>query len=529
MKSDKNIAQYLVNKLENEGVEYVFGYPGEQVLPIYEALRNSKIKHVLVRHEQAAAHAADCYARITGKYGVCIATAGPGAMNLVMGVATAYKDNVPLIVITGDVEKDDVNSDCFQQMDLNGVFKPITIKSYYSCTPEKLENNLEEVFNYKKSGVTGPFHINIPKDVQNKSMNIHHRTINKKKIDEVTESSISDTIKCIDESTKPLIIVGSGIIYAGCIDELKAFVEKTGIPMTTTFTARGIISEYDQINLGLVGTRGTKQANYAAQHADLILALGCRLSERTLRHVNTDNIIQVNTNKQHNRAKKFYNCNVKEFLETINAEKLVPKDDKWIHRIKSQGEYPANEIIKTDKLHPEQVINTILSKENENITYIFDAGQSPTYFTTNSKAEKPGQLLFSGGFGPMGYALPASIGASFATDDVIIACPGDGAIQMTIEELATIHTYKLPVIIIVLDNNLLGIIKQWQDMQELPNYQVKLDNPDFVALAKSYGIDAEEISSIEELDNKLDAAIKAKMAKLFHIEIEDLPIPMPRD
>jgi acetolactate synthase-1/2/3 large subunit len=529
MKTDKNIAQYLVNKLEKEGVEYVFGYPGEQVLPIYEALRNSKIKHVLVKHEQAAAHAADCYARITGKYGVCIATAGPGAMNLVMGVATAYKDNVPLIVITGDVEKAQRESDCFQQMDINGVFKPITLKSYYSCTPEKLENNIEEVFNYKKSGINGPFHINIPKDVQNKPMNVHHRTIIKKKIGEVIESSLWDTIKDIDDSIKPLIIVGSGVIYAGCIDKLKRFIEKTHIPMATTFTARGIISEHDEMNLGLTGSRGTKQANYAASHADLILAFGCRLSDRTLKHVTTKNIIQINTNTEHNHANKFYNYNIKEFLEKINAKDLPEKDGKWLHRIKSQGEYPPNEIIETEGLHPEEVINTILSKQDENITYIFDAGQSPTYFTTNSKAQKSGQLLFSGGFGPMGYALPASIGASFATDDVIIACPGDGSIQMTIEELATINTYKLPVIIVVLDNNLLGIIKQWQDMQKLENYQVKLDNPDFVALSQAYNIDAEEITSIDQLSQKLDEAIENKKAKLLHVIIEDVPIPMPRE
>ena len=529
MKTDKNIAQYLVNKLEKEGVEYVFGYPGEQVLPIYEALRNSKIKHVLVRHEQAAAHAADCYARITGKYGVCIATAGPGAMNLVMGVSTAYKDNVPIIVITGDVEKSKRGSDSFQEMDINSVFKPITLKSYYSCTPEKLENNIEEVFNYKKSGINGPFHINIPKDVQNKPMNIHHRTITKKKIGEVIESSVLDTIKDVDDSIKPLIIAGSGVIYAGCIDQLKSFVEKTQIPLVTTFSARGIISEEEDMNLGMSGTRGTKQADYAAQHADLILALGTRLSDRTVKNITTKNIIQINTNTEHNHANKFYNYNIKEFLEKINEKELPKKNDKWLHRILSQGEYPPNNIIKTENLHPEEVIKTILSKQDENITFTIDAGQSPTYFITDSKVIKNGQLLFPGGFGPMGYALPAAIGASFATDDVIIASIGDGSIQMTIEELATINTYKLPIIIIVLDNNLLGIIKQWQDMQELPNYQVRLENPDFVNLAKSYNIDAEEISTIKELNNKLDEAIKAKKAKLFHVKIEDVPIPMPKN
>lgn len=528
MKTDKNIAEYIVSKLEKEGVRYVFGYPGEQVLPLYEALRKSKIKHILVRHEQAAVHAADCYARITGDYGVCIATAGPGAMNLVMGTSTAFKDNVPLIVLTGDVAKDDKGLDTFQDIDINGVFKPITVKSYYCDSPEKLENNLEEVFSYKKSGITGPFHLNIPKDVQNKAMNIDHRIITKNKIKHPLQISITDTIKHINESKKPLIIAGSGIIYAGAIDELNEFVEKTKIPVTTTFHARGIIPEQEDINLGITGIRATKQAKYATEHADLILALGTRLSDRTRSNIITDNIIQINTKEEHRQTETFYQNDVKEFLEILNRNKINKKDDKWHKRILSQGEYPKNKLHKTKYLNQEEVVQTILSKQDQNITYIFDAGQTPTYFTVYSKPQKNSQLVFPGGYGPMGYSIPASIGASFAREeDVIITCPGDGSSQMTLEELGVISTYKLPIVIVIIDNQLLGIIKQWQDMAGIPNYQVKLENPDFVQLAKAYNIEADEITTIEELSSKLDEAIKEKKPHLLHVRVDDQHIPLP--
>lgn len=526
--NNMSVAEYLIKKLEEEGVKYVFGLPGEQVLHIYEALRKSKIKHILVKHEQAAVHAADAYARITGEYGVCIATAGPGAMNMVMGVSTAYKDNVPLIVITGDVAKKDKGSDCFQDIDINGVFKPITLKSFYSNSPEKLMTNIEEVFNNKKCGINGPFHINIAKDVQNKILDVDHRIITKKKINTPLQLSILDTIKCIDESEKPLIIAGSGIIYADAINEFYEFVEKTQIPVTTTFTARGIISEEEDMNLGMTGIRSTKQAKYATEHADLIIALGTRLCDRTTTHITCDNIIQVNTNQEHKKVEQFYHNDVKKFLQLLNDKQIKQSNPKWHKRILSQGEYPKNKLTKTELLNQEEVVRTILSKQDENITFIYDAGQTPTYFTIDSKPQRHSQLLFPGGFGPMGYSIPASIGASFAREnDVIITCPGDGSAQMTIEELAVINTYKLPIIIVIIDNQLLGIIKQWQDMAEYPNYQVKLENPDFVRLAHAYNIDAEEVTTIQQLSDKLDMAIKNKKPYLIHLNVADQHIPLP--
>ncbi len=528
MKNDINTAQYLLKLLEQHGVDYVFGYPGEQVLPIYEALRESKIKHVLTRHEQAAIHAADSYARISGKCGVCLATAGPGAMNLVMGVSACYKDSVPVLILTGDVPTSVKGENTFQDLPLNDVFKPICFKSYNAYSPEKLENSINEAFMHFDEGITGPFHINIPKDIQSKPMNVHHKVIHTNIIKPIDESHIQDTVKRIEESEKPLIIAGYGLIFSGAINEFNEFVEKTDIPVTTTWNARGIIPESDEKNLGLTGNRGTTKANYAAEHADLIIALGTRLCERTVSHINTDNIIQVNTNKEHDYGKTFYHYNVKDFLKQMNENGFTKENSKWKNRIKSKDEIPSRKLEETDKLHPETVIQNILKHVDNDTTVVIDAGTIPTYFTTESTLEKSGQILFSGGLGPMGYAIPAAIGATYARhDDVIIAATGDGAIQMTIEELAVLNTYKLPIIVIIINNSKLGIIKQWQDMAGVPNYQVDLDNPDFIKIAEAYDIEADNITSIEELNEKLELAIKEKKPHLFNVEVADVPIPLP--
>ena len=528
LKNDRNTAEYLVKLLEDYGVDYVFGYPGEQVLPIYEALRKSGIKHVLTRHEQAAIHAADSYARISGKYGVCLATAGPGAMNLVMGVGACFKDSVPVLVLTGDVSTSIKGNNTFQDLPLNEIFKPICFKSYNAYSPEKLENSINEAFMYFADGVSGPVHINIPKDVQSKPMNVSHKVIHTKNIKSPRESDIEDTIKRIESSEKPLIIAGYGIIYADAMKEFDEFVEKTGIPVTTTWNARGIIPENDKRNLGLVGNRGNTRANYASEYADLIIALGSRLSERTTSHINTTNIIQVNTNKEHDYGATFYYNNVKEFLEEINKKELKAKDNKWKTRIQSKEEKNEYTPEKTEKLHPDTVVQNILKQCDENTTIVIDAGTIPTYFTMDTIVEKPGKILFSGGLGPMGYSIPAAIGATYARpDDVIIAATGDGAVQMTIEELAVLNTYKLPIIVIIFNNNLLGIIKQWQDMANIPKYQVDLENPDFIKLAEAYNIEADNITSIEELNEKLEKAMKEKKPHLFNIEVADVPIPLP--
>ena len=529
MENIENKAEYLIQTLEDNDVEYVFGYPGEQVLGIYEALRKSKIKHILMRHEQAAIHAADAYARVTGNYGVCLATAGPGAMNLTMGLAAAYKDSVPLIVLTGDVASDIKGQDAFQDIDINGVFNPITVKSYQCNSPEKLQNSIDEIFAYKEAGITGPFHINVSKNVQFMGRNVDHKIIKSRKIKQPQPSDINGIIKQINTSKRPLIIVGSGIIYADAIAQLNEFIDKTNIPITTTFHGRGIIPEDDPRNLGMIGNRGTKKSDMASENADLIIAMGCKLSERTTSTIKTDNIIQINTNKDHKRCEQFYQYNIKEVLIELNNKNVHKAPCEWIQKIAKVDENKQKTTCAdTEKLNPEVVIRNTIQKADENTTITLDAGTTTTYFTMYTKLSKHSQLLFPGGFGPMGYSIPASIGAAFATDDVIFAAVGDGAMQMTMEELAVISKYKLPIIIFLINNSYLGIIKQWQDMANYENYEVELDyNPDFLKIAEAYNIEADDIKSIDELNEKVEIAIKKRQPHIFKIDVENMHIPMP--
>ncbi len=524
-------SEKIVKKLEDEQVKYIFGYPGEQILSLYEQLRKSSIEHILVRHEQAAAHAADAYARITGKPGICISTAGPGAMNLVMGVSTAFKDNVPMIVITGDVPSNIKGLDRFQDIDINSVFKPITLKSYYADTPEKAVYAIYEAFNTFHNGITGPIHINIPKDVQNKLQDIEHKVINNQKIKEPSQSDINDIIKMINNAERPLIIAGSGIIYADAIDALNTFIEKTEIPLTTTYSARGIISEKSDNNLGLAGIRGTTKSNYATLNSDCIIALATRLSERTIQNIKTDNIIQINTKKESLNAKYEYQYNIKEVLERLNTEKIEKTKEDWINNIQKQENKTQKTLEDTTKIHPEKAIQIVLDMINhfDNITITNDAGSHSTYTTIDSILTKNSQILFSGGFGPMGYGIPASIGASFARrKDHIICILGDGDIQMTIEELATIKQYNIPVVIIIINNSKLGIIKQWQDMNNNKNYQIELDNPDFSKIATAYNINSKKVVSLDGFKEDLIQAIKSNKPYLFDVDVEYLPIPLAK-
>ncbi len=525
-----NTADFLVKFLEDNGVEYIFGLPGEQVLPLYEAIRKSSIEHVLVRHEQVAVGAADGYARCTGNYGVCIATAGPGALNMVMSTATAYKDNVPLIVITADVDSSIKGLDRFQDVDINGVFEPVTYKSYNINNEDAIVDALGDISSYRNSGISGVFHINMPKDVQNKKIDIHTKLEIKNYLPMPSESIVDSIIKLIEESERPLIIAGSGIIYSHAQDELKEFLDKTKIPLTTTFPARGIIPEDDPQNLGIIGIRSKEKSRYASENADLVIALATRLTDRTRAHIETSNIIQVNSLEEHKQVENFYNLDAKKLLEQLNRNKLPETNKTWLDKINSIQEDNTVTIPETRSgLHPRRVVDTILSYMDENTTITIDAGTTTTYFTIDSLLTKNSQVLFSGGFGPMGYSIPASIGVAFTrSDDVVFAATGDGSFQMTCQDLAVISTYQLPIIIFIINNQLLGIIKQWQDMNNMENYQVELDNPDFIKLAEAYDIEADNITSIEQLEEKLREAIDKRKPHLFNINVIDVPIPMPK-
>ncbi len=550
MKPEKiSCAKAIINILEQKDVEWIFGHPGEQILSLYDALRSSPINHVLVRHEQSAAHAADGYARASGKFGVCVATAGPGALNLVMGVATAYRDSIPILVITGDVPTKQRGQNTFQDIDLCSIFKPISRKTFYSSNVKEAISNLKKSIEMLKKGPSGPVHLNLPKDVLDEF--IDENIIFKLDIDfesRSLENSQSDLSKLkkvaesINSAKKPLIVAGAGLVWSGALNEIREFVNKNHIPLATTYHGRGILREDNDYCVGLIGNRGTPVGNYAGANCNLVLGLGCRFSERTLTGIgseeNNPQIIQVNMDPETLKGDINLQMDVKEFLNEIMkiSESLRPEDDphikSWLEELQVYSkDHPApydTEFFYSEvPLKPQQAIKEILDASDD-LTLVNDAGTHTTWVTLYKKVLRPFSLLFSGAFGPMGYGLPAAIGACFARpSESIVAIIGDGGFQMTIQELATVNQNNLPMIICIINNSSLGIIRQWQEMHHSGSYEVELENPDFVKLAQSYGIEAVRVESPGEVFKFVKKGIEMKKPFLIDISVKEENIPLP--
>lgn len=533
----------LVKILEYQDVKLIFGHPGEQILSFYDSLKNSSLKHVLVRHEQSAAHAADGYARASGKFGVCVATAGPGALNMVMGVATAYRDSIPLLVITGDVPTSQRGHDTFQDIDLCSVFQPVTLKSFYAHDPHEAVLNLEKAIKMIKNGPTGPIHLNMPKDVldgvikwDSNSLNAFYRN----KLVESDFSQINTALKLIKSANKPLIIAGAGLIWSGALKRLEEFLNISKMPVTTTYQGRGILREDDPLCLGMIGNRGTPTGNFAGRNCDLILGLGCRFSERTLTGIGTKTnkptIIQVNIDPQTLKGDINLQMDVKEFLKEILKYPSMFENNSslkswWneldIHLKTNPPPFETEFNYPEIPLKPQQAIKEILDA-SEDSTIVNDAGTHTTWVTLYKKVLRPFSLLFSGAFGPMGYGLPAAIGASFARpQESIVAIIGDGGFQMTIQELGTVKQNNLPLVICIINNNSLGIIRQWQEMYHSGTYQVELENPDFVKLAQAYGIPAIRVDSPEKVFDAVKKGVEHKKPFLIDISVKEENIPLP--
>ena len=603
-----NTAEALIKLLEEDGVKHIFGHPGEQILPFYKALKDSSIEHILTRHEQGAAHAADAYARSSGNYGLCVSTAGPGAMNLVMGVATAFKDSVPILVITGDNDYSKKDEDIFQNSPINSVFEDITIKSFHPSSGKSAIFNLIEALVMLHKYPKGPVHINLSKDILlevidlddvdlrgivdsfghdifnlvDSSLKIFDEEISSfddfydlvnifdnhfiyyggklvfiddfhSKFDSFSKNSMEDVdnninlaIEKVKLSRKPLVIVGNGIVWGKAIDKLSTLVSKTWMPIATTFHSKGIISESDKLNLGIVGLRGTSLANYAYENSDCILVLGARLSERTIAACDyadvKDKIIHVNIDEDCLKGNINLLMDASEFLDVLLKE-IESKDYKnnefilyndWINEIYSHYEELIVDGIDDVEdnyipLRPPYAINKIVNAFKGSY-FLSDAGTHTTWTTLLSKNDKFGKLLFSGGFGPMGYGLPASIGVAIAhPDDQIVLICGDGDIQMVIQELATIREYDLNVNVFIIDNSQLGIIRQWEEtVYDMDKYQIELANPDFAKLAEAYGIDSVKVESREDLDLAIDNAFNSSHAFLVDVCVCEENIPLPK-
>lgn len=508
-----NVSDKIVEILRDESVENVFGIPGEQIMPLYKALASSKINHVLTRHEQAAAHAADGYYRSSGKIGVCISTAAPGALNFTMALATAYKDSIPILVLTGDNELEYRGSDYFQSLPQFDIFKFITRNSYNPLNGTEAIYCLRAAIFELKNNPKGPIHINLSKDV------LLSEDFNDFDLCYLCEDDLSNITKAqdlIDRSERPLFILGGGAISQA--ENIKRIADEYDIPITTTFHAKGIIPDDDEKNLGFIYLRGTPRARYAYENSDCIIGLGIKASERTLPEV-PDNFIHVNINKDVLVGDYPIHGKVEDFLANIKFNKV-----DWMGEIlKIDDEVLIDGI--NDDLKPQAAINQILNRFEDNIL-VSDAGSHTTWTTLLKKSQKPGQLLFSGGMAPMGYGLPAAIGASIATGEKIIVINGDGDFQMNLQELATIRENNLDIVIFILNNSEFGIIRQWQEeFYDMDPYQIKLNNPNFMKLAAAYGIDCACVDNLDDLKLLLEKNLNGPFVVEVVVESENIPLP----
>ena len=508
-----NVADKIVEILESEGIVDVFGIPGEQIMPLYRALSESDINHVLTRHEQAAAHAADGYYRSSGKIGVCIATASPGALNFTMALATAYKDNIPILVITGDNELKYRGTDHFQTTPQFEIFKNITQDSYNPLNGTEAIYCLRAAIFALKNIPKGPIHINLSKDVL---LREDFEDFDLCYLCEDDLSNISKAQELIDESERPLLILGAGARSES--ENIRMMADRYEIPVTTTFHGRGIISEHDDINLGMVGIRATQRARYAFENSDCIIGLGIKASERTLPTL-PENFIHVNINRDVLIGDYPIHGKVSDFLSNIKFTKV-----NWLSEIlKIDNSIEIKGI--EDDLKPQAAINEIMKTFPDNII-VSDAGSHTTWTTLLKKSTGPGQILFSGGLAPMGYGLPAAIGSAIATGEKIILINGDGDFQMNLQEMATLKDEGCDVIIFILNNSEFGIIRQWQEMMYgMDPYEVKLNNPDFVKLSASYGIDAVRVDSLSDLKLLLSKKLSGPLLVEVIVESENIPLP----
>ncbi|MFH1347771.1 MAG: biosynthetic-type acetolactate synthase large subunit [Candidatus Margulisiibacteriota bacterium] len=527
-------AQALIESLKKEGVQVIFGYPGGTVLPIYDVLFGEKaIKHILTRHEQGAVHAADGYSRTTGKVGVCIATSGPGATNTITGIATAFMDSIPLVVITGQVATPLIGRDSFQEADVTGITQPITKHNYLVKKAEDIPIVVKEAFHIARTGRPGPVVIDIAKDAQVQKIKFKYP-------DKVGLPGYRPTLKghprqlkaaakMISLAKKPLLYVGGGIITADAAKELKEFAEKLNIPVTTTLMGLGAFPENHKLALHMLGMHGTAYANYAVQECDLLIAIGARFDDRVTGHLPSFAPKAKHIHIDIDPAEIGKNVRIdvpivgdakqtlKDLGEKVKAEKGKPLDgargkhEAWIKQIEEwKKKYPLK-YKEGKEIKPQYVVEMIHEVTDGKAIICTEVGQNQMWAAQYFKYTRPRQWVSSGGLGTMGYGLPAAIGAQIGNPDkIVFDIAGDGSIQMNIQELTTAVIHRLPIKIAVLNNCFLGMVRQWQELLYDKRYSATnlCNNPDLCKVAEAFGAAAIRVKKPEEVKKALEKALK---------------------
>lgn len=536
-------AEIFIESLKREGVEVIFGYPGGAVLPIFDQLYEAPIKFIFTRHEQAAAHAADGYARSTGKVGVCIATSGPGATNLTTGIATSFMDSIPIVAITGQVKTNLIGNDAFQGVDVTGITRPITKHNYLVKDVRDLPRIIREAFHIASTGRPGPVVIDIPVDVQTQSTEfiwpekIEIRGYKPTYLGH--PGQIKKAAQLIAQSKKPVIYAGGGIISSGASSELKALAERLNAPVTLTLMGLGGFPADHPLFLGMLGMHGTPFANFAIMNTDLIIAVGARFDDRVTGRLDTfapyAKIIHIDIDPSS------INKNVKADVPIVGDVKLVlnqlleeidktPDTKEWLSKIEQWKRKHPLTYKEGRKISPQYVIEQIYELTKGEAIIATEVGQNQMWAAQWYKFNKPRRFLSSGGLGTMGYGFPAAIGAKIGNPDLVVFdIAGDSSIQMNIQELATAVSHKIYVKVAILNNNYLGMIRQWQELFYKRRYSYsRLSNPDFVRLAESYGAVGLRATKKEEVRPVIEKALSVENVVFidFQIEPEENVFPM---
>lgn len=538
-------AQIVIECLKEQGVDCVFGYPGGTILFIYDELyKNSdKIKHYLTAHEQAAAHAADGYARATGKVGVCMATSGPGATNLVTGIATAYMDSSPVVAITCNVACNLLGKDSFQEADIAGITMPITKHNYIVKDGFKLASIIREAFQIAQSGRKGPVLIDIPKDVTSNLFDFEpmkKKPEKQSKKSQISEKALEAAAEVIQNSKKPVIFAGGGIISAEATDELVAFAEKIDAPVSCSLMGLGGFPVTNELFTGMLGMHGSKTSNLATTHCDLFIAVGSRFSDRVVsnpkRFADRAKVIHIDIDAaeidKNIPADVSIIGDVKEVLSKLI--KKIPKKQhpEWHKKIQEYKQRFPLGYLRDGKLHPQYIIQRLSELTNEDSIIVTDVGQHQIWTAQHYSFKYPRTFISSGGFGTMGFGLGASIGAKVGRSDKrVIHIAGDGCFRMNNIELSTAKYYNLPIISIIMNNQTLGMVRQWQRIFYEGRFsQTTLTDrdPDFNKLADAYGIDNYLIATIEEFDDAIQKALKSNKGAVLNcmIDIDERVLPM---
>ena len=530
----------LVKTLIEQGCDTVFGYPGGQILNVYDSLYKyqNEITHILTAHEQGAAHAADGYARTTGKVGVVISTSGPGATNLVTGIATAYLDSIPMVAICGNVPTTQIGSDSFQEIDITGVTLPITKHNYFVGNVEDLADTIREAFKLAKSGRPGPVLIDVPKDVQIAKCEYEPMSPTlKEKSHPAKDIRINEAAEYINQASRPYIYFGGGVITSNAQEEMLSLADRIDAPIGCSLMGlSGVPTEHPRF-LGMQGMHGHFASSMAMHNADLIISLGVRFNDR----------VTGNREKFAKGAKIIHiDVDGSELSKTVNAvcglrgdvkltlKKLLPlikesKKPQWQEKISSLKTEEENYLDNRECLTPRKALLTLNKYLGENTAVATDVGQHQMWSAQNLTFKTPRRFVSSGGLGTMGFGLGAAIGAAFGTKERSVLVTGDGSFGMCLNELATAVSYNIPIVILIMNNGVLGMVRQWQTLFYEKHYSNSIlgRKTNFAALARAFGADGEEVSTPEELDNALKKAFEAKGVYVIDCKIDKDEFVLP--